>query len=369
MRVCIVGGGGFLGCELAARLQSTGAHTVLLDVSFPEHTNIKLDERLTTIVQGSVLDEEKVCEALRGCESCFHIAAYGMSGIQAFNRDLIFRINVDGTLLLMSCCKRFGISRFVYTSSVGVIFVGKELVNASETYPYPKESEYFSWYSASKARAEKLVLASNCAELRTCALRLRGIFGPGEPRSTDRAADMIHKGFFIATFAEKGKALTQYSGIYNVTQAMYKADMELAKPRPRCAGKVYHIVDDEPVDSFMFWAPLIKALSQSPPFLRLPFPLIYFFAYLTECLAVWFGIPPLLNRLEVALIGVTNTYSIEAARKDLDYKPTNNHDLTEVVDYYKKLYQSQGSRFSVRFMIKALCIVAIFLFLLFRFLL
>ncbi|VDM68014.1 unnamed protein product [Strongylus vulgaris] len=91
MRVCIVGGGGFLGCELAARLQSSGVHTVLLDVNFSEHTNMKLNHKLTTIVQvrGSVLDEDKVCEALRGCESCFHIAAYGMSGMQAVsNRNL-----------------------------------------------------------------------------------------------------------------------------------------------------------------------------------------------------------------------------------------------------------------------------------------
>ncbi|EYC08683.1 hypothetical protein Y032_0065g3683 [Ancylostoma ceylanicum] len=51
MRVCIVGGGGYLGCELAARLQSHGAHTVILDVSFAGHPSIQLDERLTTRIQ------------------------------------------------------------------------------------------------------------------------------------------------------------------------------------------------------------------------------------------------------------------------------------------------------------------------------
>ncbi|RCN39526.1 3-beta hydroxysteroid dehydrogenase/isomerase family protein [Ancylostoma caninum] len=367
MRVCIVGGGGYLGCELAARLQSHGAHTVILDVSFSGHPTIQLDEKLTTRIQGSVLDEAKLREALHACESCFHLAAYGMSGLQAFNRDLINRINVDGTALLMEYCKRVGVPRFIYASSVGVIFTGKELVNATEDYPYPEESEYFSAYCSSKARAERLVLAANCDELRTVALRLRGIYGPGEPRSTDRAVDIIYKGLYIATFAQKGRAITQYSGVHNVTHAMCQADKELARPFSRCAGKVYHIVDANPVDSFLFWMPLITALSQTPPSIRLPFSLIYFVAYIAECLAVWFGIPPVMNRLEVNLVGITNTYSIERAIKDFDYNPTKNHDLTEIVDYYTKYYKDRpGTKLDVRRTLKILIASAMLLFIVIR---
>ncbi|EPB80152.1 3-beta hydroxysteroid dehydrogenase/isomerase family protein [Ancylostoma ceylanicum] len=288
MRVCIVGGGGYLGCELAARLQSHGAHTVILDVSFAGHPSIQLDERLTTRIQ--------------------------------FNRDLINRINVDGTALLMDCCKRVGVTRFIFASSVGVIFTGKELVNATEDYPYPDESE-----------------------------------------------DIIHKGLYIATFAQKGRAITQYSGIHNVTHAMCQADKELARPFPRCAGKVYHIVDANPVDSFLFWMPLITALSRTPPTIRLPFSLIYFVAYIAECLAVWFGIPPMMNRLEVNLVGITNTYSIERAIKDFDYKPTKNHDLTEIVDYYTKYYKDRpGTKLDVRRTFKILIASVMLLFIVIR---
>ncbi|KHJ92226.1 3-beta hydroxysteroid dehydrogenase/isomerase family protein [Oesophagostomum dentatum] len=363
MRVCIVGGGGYLGY-----------------VNFSTSNLSKLNEKLTTVVQGSLLDENKVSEALSGCESCFHLAAYGMSGIQAFNRELVFRINVDGTVLLMDYCKKLGVTRFIYTSSVGVIFTNKELVNVREDYPYPDESEYYSAYSASKAQAEKLVLAADCPELRTCALRLRGIYGPGEPRSTERAADIIHKGLFIAFFAQKERAFTQYSGINNVTHAMYKADLELSKKYPRCAGKAYHIVDANPVDSLFFWTPLITALSQTTPSIRIPFSLIYLIAYISEWLAVHFGIPPMINRhvkylllpsikfiLEVCLIGITNTYSIERAMKDFDYRPTNNHDLTEVVEYYKKYYEDHpGPHFDLSMVLKILLALAILLFLIFR---
>uniref|UniRef100_A0A0K0DFT0 3Beta_HSD domain-containing protein n=1 Tax=Angiostrongylus cantonensis TaxID=6313 RepID=A0A0K0DFT0_ANGCA len=296
MRVCIVGGGGYLGCQLACRLQSYRTHTVLLDVSFPVHPNISLDENLTTRIQGSILDEKTLNHALTSCESCFHLAAYGMSGLEAFNREEIHRINVDGTLLLLEYCKRVGVSRFVFASTVCVIFTGKELISATEDHPYPDDSEYTSEYCSTKARAERAVLAADCPALRTCSLRFRGIYGPGEPRSTNRAAEIIYKGLYLATFSQRDRAMTQFSGVHNVTYAMCQADKELSKPQPRCAGKAYHVVDANPVNSFLFWFPLVTALSRTPPFIRLPFSLIYFAAYVSEWIAVWFSIPPIMNR-------------------------------------------------------------------------
>ncbi|KAK6041940.1 3-beta hydroxysteroid dehydrogenase/isomerase family protein [Cooperia oncophora] len=252
-------------------MRSHGAHTVLLDIEFPKHPNITLDEKLTTRLQGSLLDEEIVHKALTACESCFHLAACGMSGLQAFNRKMVYKVNVDGTLLLLDFCKRLGVSRFIFASSVGVVFTTKELINAPEDLPYPDQSEYVSDYSASKAQAERAVLAADCPALRTCALRLRGVYGPGEPRCTDRAADIIFRGLYLATFSQRSSALTQYSGVNNVTHAMCQADKELAKPKPRCAGKPYYVVDANPVDSFLFWLPLIKALSRPAPSIRIPF--------------------------------------------------------------------------------------------------
>ncbi|WKX95143.1 hypothetical protein Q1695_011976 [Nippostrongylus brasiliensis] len=340
MRVCIAGGGGYLGTHLARRLQSDGIHTVLLDVAFTVQSNTELDEQLTTRVTGSILDEKMVSEALSECESCFHIAAYGMSGMQYFNEKMIYEINVNGTLQLLDCCKRMGVQRFVFASSVSVIFTSKELHCATEDYPYPNESEYVSAYCASKAMAERAVTAADCPSIRTCSLRLRGIYGPGEPRTVDRAAELIYRGLYVATFSQRSVAMTQYSGVHNVADAMCRADKELSRAQPRCAGKTYHVVDAEPVNSFLFWMPLITALSRNPPSFRIPFFIIYFFAYLMEWIAVILRIPPVMNRLEVNLVGITNTYSIERAMKDFDYKPTRNHDLTEIVEYYQKQYEA-----------------------------
>ncbi|KAK4684509.1 hypothetical protein P7C73_g5668, partial [Tremellales sp. Uapishka_1] len=72
-----------------------------------------------------------------------------------------------------------GVSKLVYTSSAGVIYNGQEdLVNADERLDFPLVP--LDAYNETKAQAEKMVLDANCAELRTCALRPAGIFGPGD---------------------------------------------------------------------------------------------------------------------------------------------------------------------------------------------
>lgn len=61
-----------------------------------------------------------------------------------------------------------------------------------------------------------------------------------------------------------------------------------------------------------------------------------FLAIIFEYLYIWIGIEPIFTRLEINLTAITNTYSIERAKKDLNYQPTHNHDLTSTVLFHKK---------------------------------
>ena len=118
-RICITGGGGYLGYYnisefhdnfnlkqnfvsgqcLAKALEADGHFIVLFDLRFSHFPNISLNsdrvlkvqvwidclrvlKRRTTIwiMQGTILDQIAMKEALDGCEVCFHLAAYGMSG-------------------------------------------------------------------------------------------------------------------------------------------------------------------------------------------------------------------------------------------------------------------------------------------------
>lgn len=70
---------------------------------------------------------------------------------------------------------------------------------------------------------------------------------------------------------------------------------------------------------------------------KIPYTFVICLAILFEYLYHYFGLEPLFTRLEVNLISITNTYSIERAQHDLGYKPIQNHDLTDVIYYYKKM--------------------------------
>ncbi|GMR35774.1 hypothetical protein PMAYCL1PPCAC_05969, partial [Pristionchus mayeri] len=340
LRCCIIGGGGYFGQHVAREMQREGYHTVLLDVAFVDVNRDRfiLDEGKTTRIRGSLLDQALLEKALKKCSVCLHIAAYGMSGAQAMDPGKIFEINVHGTMVAIQTCAKLNVSKFVLASSVGVVFTNQELHDSKEDHPKP--DSYYSHYSESKSDAEEFVLRANGAIVQSCALRFRGIFGPGEPRSTERAAEAIAQGLYFAKFEKSKNAMTQFSGVDNSAKAMALAVRGLIERPEVVGGQAYTIVDGgDPVSSWGFWDPLIETLGQRPPRLRIPYFLVIWGVYFVELFYFFtkLFVPPL-NQLEVNLIAITNTYSIEKARRDLGYDPKNNHDLTEVCEYYQRLF-------------------------------
>ena len=77
---------------------------------------------------------------------------------------------------MLNAAKRCGVKKLVFTSSTGVVWSVKDIVDADETYPVPPEG--YDAYHETKARAEKLVLnANNNESMKTVALRPCGIYG------------------------------------------------------------------------------------------------------------------------------------------------------------------------------------------------
>uniref|UniRef100_A0A7E4V5R4 3Beta_HSD domain-containing protein n=1 Tax=Panagrellus redivivus TaxID=6233 RepID=A0A7E4V5R4_PANRE len=334
-RFAIIGGGGYLGQVLAKELLQEGHEVAILDLNFAKFDSIELNWKKVTVVKGSLLDVQKLQTVLKGADACFHLAAYGMSGGASLDKELTHLINVEGTKKVIEQCQISGVKRLIYTSTVGVVVGEEEVYNLPTSAPYL--SKFLTPYAESKCIAEKLVLESGrSGKLATCALRLRGIFGPGELRCTQKTLDNCN--WVLATFKKTDPCLCQYSGAENTTMALRLFEISLRQGSASPTnGNPYFIVDEGAVDNFGFWYPLFKVRGARLPQFNIPYKLVYFIAFLFECLYYAFKIEPLITRLEVNLLAMTNTYSIEEAKRDFGYAPTNNHSLKKTVEYYEDL--------------------------------
>ncbi len=93
------------------------------------------------------------------------------------NRDLFFKVNVQGTKTIISAAVETGVRKLVYTSSAAVVFDGvSQCIDIDERLPPPAQA--LDPYNESKLKAEQAVLAANGKNgLLTVALRPSGIYG------------------------------------------------------------------------------------------------------------------------------------------------------------------------------------------------
>uniref|UniRef100_A0A914C7Z5 3-beta hydroxysteroid dehydrogenase/isomerase domain-containing protein n=1 Tax=Acrobeloides nanus TaxID=290746 RepID=A0A914C7Z5_9BILA len=283
-RFCILGGGGYLGQHLAKALQENGHFVVILDLSFPSFPYIPLDPTKVRRIKGSIMERDRLDEALKGCDACFHIAGYGMSGGPSLNRRMTMMINVEGTERVLQSCQKNGVHRLIYTSSISVVFSDQEVYDIDESTPYL--SKFLTPYAESKCIAEKIVLQANIpGQFHSCALRFRGIYGPGEMRTTQRTVDLFMKGLIKMRFEKNDPCLTQYSSVENSVMALQLAEKSLRLNNATAAGKAYNIVDGgPPVEAIKFWFPLMEYFGVTPPKVHIPYILIY----ILLCFFVWY---------------------------------------------------------------------------------
>ena len=157
-RVCITGGAGFIGSNLADRLISAGAHVVVVDnfqtgrLSFIGHL---FDNPRFSLVEGDVLDQDVLARAMTGCDWVFHLQANAdvRHGFEHPTLDL--EQNTLATSGVLEAMRATGVSRIVF-SSTGSVYGEPEVFPTPEDAPFPVQT---SLYGASKLACEGLIEA------------------------------------------------------------------------------------------------------------------------------------------------------------------------------------------------------------------
>lgn len=121
MKALVTGSTGLLGNNLVRMLVERG-HEVTGLVRSEEKAQRLLGDLDVRFVQGDMQDVAGFADALDGCDTVFHTAAYFREYFQPGNHaEKLKQINIDGTLQLMNEADRREVSCFVHVSSSGAI--------------------------------------------------------------------------------------------------------------------------------------------------------------------------------------------------------------------------------------------------------
>ncbi len=308
----VTGGGGFVGQAVVRRLLSLNIKPVILG----RHYYPALDAPGIRQVRGDICTPEVVIQAARGCDTIFHIAA--KAGIWGSKQEY-YAINLQGTKNVIKACEVNGTKRLIHTSSPSVVFAEQDLAGVNETAPYGKK--FLCHYAASKAAAEKLVLAANGEGLKTTAIRPHLIWGPGDNHLIPRILERARRGRLVQVGA--GDNMVDISYIDNVAEAHILAARNLCQGASSAAGRAYFISQGQPVNLWAWINELLKQAGLPPVRKRISFRTAYTIGALLEFIYRGLRIrrEPLMTRFMAQQLAKSHWFSIKAAENDLGYRP------------------------------------------------
>ncbi|MFQ5445285.1 MAG: hopanoid-associated sugar epimerase [Nitrospinales bacterium] len=149
MKTLVTGATGFLGSAIVRELLKDGREVRVL---IREGTNTEnIDGLNLEVAYGDLRDKVSLKKALRGCEVLYHTAAY--YSLWDKNKALIYDINVQGTRNILQAALESGLSKTVYTSTVGCIGLLHNGNPANEETPFDPAT-LCNDYKKSKYQAE-----------------------------------------------------------------------------------------------------------------------------------------------------------------------------------------------------------------------
>lgn len=173
MRILITGGAGFIGSNLSRHALDAGHEVVVVDDLSTGHRDnvdgIRVDFR-----EHSILDQERMGDAMRGVDSVIHLAALGSVPRSIANPVATHEANATGTLRVLEAARDAGVKHVVCASSSSVYGMNPAM---------PKhEREWvraMSPYAVSKLATEQYTLAfQQSYGMETLAFRFFNVYGP-----------------------------------------------------------------------------------------------------------------------------------------------------------------------------------------------
>jgi dihydroflavonol-4-reductase len=262
MKVLVTGANGFVGSWLVRELARREHDVRILARKSSDLSELEGARYETAF--GDVTDPASLENALRGCDSVFHLA--GVVGYSKAQRPLMEKVNVDGTRNLLAAIEKNPIKRLVHMSSVvaiGASFDGR--------YPLNENSEFNLGdldlgYFETKRKAEILVKSAvEDGRVDAVILNPSTIYGPGDAKKGSRK---------VQVKVARGKFPFYTSGGVNVIAVEDVIEGLLAGWEKGVRGERYILAGENiTIKTLFHW--IASAAGVKPPGIYLPNGLLH----------------------------------------------------------------------------------------------
>lgn len=302
----VTGASGFIGGRLAERLSAEEGVRVRAMVR-DERKAERLRKLPLQIVRADLLESESLRRAINGCDLVFHCAALVR---ETGDRNQFLRVNVEGTENVLSASRETGVKKFIHFSSVSVYGLDPP-DGADEATPF---QPCRNLYCDTKIAGEKAVWAAyQEAGLPVVVIRPANVYGPYSNPWTVRPIKLIKSGQMM--LINGGTGLCNHVYIDNLLDATLAATK-----RDESVGEVYLISDGTTVTWREFFG-YYAVMAGKPKIRSVPEWFGKAIALSMEVASTFTGKPPKITREAVGFLTRKARFSIEKARRDLNYQP------------------------------------------------
>jgi nucleoside-diphosphate-sugar epimerase len=327
MRALVTGATGFVGHCLVRQLETAGHQCRCLVRSRHRAKAIPALAR-AELIEGDITDPTSLLGMARGVDYVFHLAAMGhVSAVskQAFRQ--FHQVNVQGAKNVVESCAAVGVVKLVHFSSTAAL----GLIHApvvDETTPCQPATPY----QRSKRHGEAIVL-STAQEKNVPVVIVRPcmVIGAGGHGEFQKFVRLMARGLFPKV--GRGANLTPAIHVRDVARgAMLAAERGIP-------GEVYLLVGGSyPMDEIRRL--VVRQLGISPRYPYVPTYLAFAGAWVVETLARITRRTPIVTRRNIASTVADRVFSIEKAKKQLDFSPQVG--LEEAICETVAWYQTRG---------------------------
>ena len=299
--ILITGGAGIIGSRLVKELVGNGQKVRVL--TLPDDPKIKSLQNIDCeICFGDISISDTLNSVFDGIDTVYHLAAI----IIAYDKELLWKINFEGTKNVLKALAESGVKHFIYVSSV-----------AAE---WPDGSEY----AKTKACAEQLVKLNN--RMAYTIIRPTLTYGFNEGQEFLMFVESLKK-FPVVFFIGRGRAKKNPVFLDDIVKGL----SALAYNK-KTYGKIYNFSGGQEISIWDMTKLVLKHKGIKKLFIPVPVFLCNILATILEKIMK----KPFLTRYAISRILQEASADNSEVKKDLGYNPIGITDGLEICYPLKK---------------------------------